>query len=182
MNIAELDENGKKFIFALFDHVNGDLSAKVSMYEIGEKIGLDRDAAAKTSEMLIAGDLVEIKTLSGGVGIARHAVDEIRQMQDTSSGEKKQMVPLGDAPVLSQIEIQAVEAMIHKIKNAINEWGLSFEELAGVIADVKTIEIQLTSPAPKTAIIRDCFRSVRQWIDKQSKTEVALQLQAILGE
>jgi hypothetical protein len=182
MNVAELDENGKNFLFALFDRVNGDLSAKASMYEIGEKVGLDREAAAKTSEMLIAGGLVEIKTLSGGIGITQPAVDDIRQMRDSSAGAKNQIVALSDAPVLAQSETQAVEAMVHKIKNAVTEWGLSFDELAGVIADIKTIEIQLTSPAPKTAILRECFRSVCQWIDKKGKTGITQQIQTLVGK
>lgn len=182
MGIVELNENGKNFLLALFDCVNGNPTARVSMYEIGEKIGLDRELAAKTSEMLIGSDLVEIKTLSGGIGITRHGVEEIQRSRRTSAGEKNGDIALSDSPVLGPSEIQAVEAMIQQVKNSITEWALSFDELSGLIADIKTIEIQLTSTAPKTAIIRECFRSVRQWIDKRDKTPITRRIQTLLGQ
>ena len=43
MTISELDEGGQQFLIQLFEQTGGDSSVQVSMYDIGEGVGLDRD-------------------------------------------------------------------------------------------------------------------------------------------
>jgi hypothetical protein len=43
MNSSELDESGQQFLIQLFEQTGGEPSAQVSMYDIGEGLGLDRD-------------------------------------------------------------------------------------------------------------------------------------------
>ena len=45
---TEVDENGKQFLIQLFEQTKGDASVQVSMYDIGEQMGLDRDAASNS--------------------------------------------------------------------------------------------------------------------------------------
>ena len=39
--------------------------------------------------------------------------------------------------------------------------NLSFEALTEMVADVRTIEAQLTSPRSKTSVVRDCLAGLR---------------------
>jgi hypothetical protein len=39
------------------------------MYDVGEGLGMDRDTSSRVAETLIGLQLVEIRTLSGGIGI-----------------------------------------------------------------------------------------------------------------
>jgi hypothetical protein len=61
----EIKENLPLFIVELYHRTRGDGSVKVSMYDIGETLGLDRKVSLRTAEELIGTGLVEIKTLSG---------------------------------------------------------------------------------------------------------------------
>ncbi len=47
------------------------------MYDVGEAIGLERDAALKTAEVLFGFELAEIKTLAGGIGITEDGLSEV---------------------------------------------------------------------------------------------------------
>jgi len=38
------------------------------------------------------------------------------------------------------------------------------------MADLKTIDAQMISPRPKTAIIRECFRSMKVTLEKAGNT------------
>ncbi len=58
----------------------GDGSVKVSMFDIGESLGLDRKLSLRTAEELIGTGLAEIKTLSGGIGITADGVTEAQQL------------------------------------------------------------------------------------------------------
>ena len=80
MSISELGESEKNFLLQIYDSTKGDTSVQVSMYDIGAALDLDRDAASKLAEELIGWELVEIRTLSGGIGICANAVAEIEQV------------------------------------------------------------------------------------------------------
>jgi hypothetical protein len=41
MTISELDEAGQQFLIQLFEQTSGDPSAQVSMYDVGEGLGLE---------------------------------------------------------------------------------------------------------------------------------------------
>jgi hypothetical protein len=182
MGSENLQEDGIHFLTALFDRVEGNPDAKASMYEIGEKIGVDRDVAARTAEMLIGGEWVEIKTLSGAIGITQRGIEEIQSRRREAEGETKDAVALSGAAVLKPVELQAIEEMILHIKNNLTAWALPFEELSGLVADVKTMEIQITSPAPKSAIIRECLHSICDWIEKKDAAGLIRRINALLGE
>jgi hypothetical protein len=68
------------FIVELYHRTQGDGSVKVSMFDIGESLGLDRKLTLRTAEELIGTGLVEIKTLSGVIGITADGVIEAQQL------------------------------------------------------------------------------------------------------
>jgi hypothetical protein len=72
----EVKKNLPLFIVELYHRTQGDSSIKVSMYDIGESLGIDRKLSLRTAEELIGTGLVEIKTLSGGIGITADGVAE----------------------------------------------------------------------------------------------------------
>ena len=80
MTISELDESGRQFLIQLFEQTRGDPSVQVSMYDLGNDLGLDRDASSRVAEILMGLQLVEIRTLSGGIGISTEGVDEVRTL------------------------------------------------------------------------------------------------------
>ena len=53
MTSSELDEAGQQFLIQLFEQTGGDPSAQVSMYDVGEGFGLDRDTSSRVAETLI---------------------------------------------------------------------------------------------------------------------------------
>ena len=70
MNSDEIDISGQQFLIQLFEQTKGDSTVQVSMYDIGDQLGLDRDIASTVAQELIGSMLVEIRTLSGGIGIS----------------------------------------------------------------------------------------------------------------
>jgi hypothetical protein len=181
MEIENLDLGPGKFLTALFELSKGDVSRQVSMYNVGETIGMDRDEAARAAEVLMGNGLVEIKTLSGGIGITEAAVAAIKET--SGAGDEKSGGPqaLPKAPIISAESKSAIDTVLTAIKYHINELGLPFDAVAGILADIKTIEAQLTSPSPKTPIIRECFVSLKSWTDKSSHDEIKGKIKSILG-
>ena len=164
---------------ALLKLSGGNTAFTVSMYIVGEAIGLDRAEASRIAEGLIGNNLVEIKTLSGAIGITAAAVSELGE--DGSASPGALMPKLTHDPVVPSEIRQAIETVLTQIKNDIRQASLNFDDLAGLIVDVKTIEIQLTASSPKTAIIRECLKSLKSWLDKAGQNQLAGLVKTLLG-
>ena len=138
---------------------SGDPEVQVSMYEVGEALGLDRAEAGQMAEALFMGGYAELKTLSGGIGITAMGLDELGVTPPApEAGTVTES--LGTGPVLGKEGLDAVCLVLADLKAAIPEGGLSFERLDEVMTDIKTLEVQLLSPQPKTEVAREVFRSI----------------------
>jgi hypothetical protein len=78
MSLYEIDETGRQFLLQLYQQTKGDPTVQVSMYDLGEELGLDRKASSRVAEQLIALQLIEIVTLAGGIGISTDGVKEVQ--------------------------------------------------------------------------------------------------------
>jgi hypothetical protein len=87
MRFGELDENGRTFLLSVYNHTKGDPAAMVSMYDVGSELGIDRTAASRLAEDLMGWMMLEIRTLSGGIGITPSAVEEIEALPRDRSGD-----------------------------------------------------------------------------------------------
>ena len=76
----DIKDNLPLFIVELYHRTQGDASVRVSMFDVGESLELDRTLSLRIAEELIGTGLAEIKTLSGIIGITTDGVTEARQL------------------------------------------------------------------------------------------------------
>jgi hypothetical protein len=160
MEDIDLNENAQQFIIQLFEQTRGDQSAQVSMYDIGSLLGLERDAASRVAEELIGLQLAEIRTLSGGIGISFAGSELVQGIIGPRVSDTGGATRLADERQLNADGRQAVEQIVTAIKNQTGTLGLDFDTLAELMADLKSIDAQLGSSRPKTAIVRECLHSI----------------------
>jgi hypothetical protein len=182
MTDPEVDETGKQFLIRLFEKTHGDSSVQVSMYDIGGQLGLERDAASSVAERLIGSQLVEIRTLSGGIGISATGSELVQDLIGPLAHDAGQPIKLGDEPLLNSAARQAVEQIITEIKAQVGTLGLGFDTLTELLADLKTIDAQLESSRPKTAIIRQCFVSVCGVLKAKPNNSLNSKVNGLLGK
>ena len=182
MTISEVDERGQQFLIHLFEQTGGDTSVQVSMYDVGEGLGLDRDAASRVAETLIGLQLVEIRTLSGGIGISSEGAEQVRGLMGGAPLAGTSTAKLSDRPILDQSGCQAVQQVAEEIKIQAGKLGLDFDALSALMADLKTIDAQLGSSKPKTTIIRECLHSLKGALEESSENEILVKIKGLLGE
>ena len=178
----DVKENLSLFIVELYHRTQGDGSVKVSMYDIGESLGLDRKLSLRTAEELIGTGLAEIKTLSGGIGITAEGVAEAQGLGASLQENVGSNISLQDVPVLDKSVHLSVEQLVTTLKGQTNQFSLNFDSLAELMADLKTIDAQLASPNPKTAIIRECFRSIVGVLKAVDNNDILKSIKTLLGE
>ncbi|MFZ0242009.1 MAG: hypothetical protein WAL90_10220 [Desulfobacterales bacterium] len=182
MQLGELDENGRNFLLSVYKQTKGDPAAVVSMYAVGSELGLDRNAASRLAEDLMGWMLLEVRSLSGAVGITPLALEEIEASEFAESGSRENTARLGSEPVVTGEVRQALERATAALKQQIGRIGLSYDGLAEVMADVKTIEAQLDSSRPKTAIVRACLRSLKTAFTVAGAQDCTGLVSELLGE
>jgi len=182
MNSVGLDERGQQFLIQLFEQTSGDPSAQAPMYEVGESLGMDRDTSCRVAETLIGLQLVEIRTLSGSIGISSDGAEEVKGLIGGTAIAGKSSGKLGDRPIMDQIDCLAVQQVTEEIKGQIGRLGLDFDGLSALMADLKTIDAQLGSSRPKTAIIRECLRSLKEIFEESAESEILIKISGLLGD
>jgi hypothetical protein len=176
--MATMDSQAEKYLDELFKLTEGKVDTQVSMFDIGAVLGLEKEAARKLAEDLIAEGWVEIKTLSGGIGITPMGLEAARGMTGDESGA---VLTLGDAPVLEPQGRRMVDTVLTAIKGHLAKSPTGFDRLEEMVIDIKTIEVQLLSPRPKTAIIRSVLRSLSEGLREQNASPLAVDLDRMIG-
>jgi hypothetical protein len=181
MDSNEIDITGQQFLIRLFEQTKGDSTLQVSMYDIGDQVGLDRDIASAVAQELIGSMLVEIRTLSGGIGISAEGSQMAQELigpAETSGGE---FAELDDGLLLNTLGRQAVEQVASELKDQTGSLGLDFDTLTELMADLKTIDAQLGSSRPKTAIIRACLGSILAVLTKSGDNKISERIRKLVG-
>jgi hypothetical protein len=180
MDYSDIDEKSWSFLTELYERTKAEPSVQVSMYDIGTALGFDRDDAKRVAEELIGWELVEIRTLSGGIGISENGIAEIQRVVGGPTASQDPEFKLGDAQIIDEDARQGVEQITLDLKKLASSLGLEFENLAEFVADLKTIDAQLDSSRPKTAILRECFRSIKDVAERAGANDSVAQIKALI--
>jgi hypothetical protein len=178
--MVDLSEDEKLFLIKMIEETNGETGAQMSMFDIGGAVGLDHDSAGKIGEELIGWGLVEVRTLSGAIGLTESGIEEGRRLGAGPEGPGGADIRLGAAPVVEDAIRDRVEQLVAGIKGRINELKIDFESMAELTADLRTLDAQLASPRPKTAVIRECFLSAVAVLEKAGPDSGAEQVRGLL--
>jgi len=173
--LSDLDTAAQALFLELGRLSEGNPAVQASMYTVGETIGLDREASSQAAEDLIARGLVEIRTLSGGIGLSEEGAGLLAEPDGNRTDNR-----LGTASPLGPPQTELVEQILVRLKAELGGRDLPFETLSEMLADIRSIDAQLASPKAKTPVIRACFASLRDAAGHSGQTDWQRMLKALL--
>ncbi len=179
---SDLSETGQQFMIQLFEQTRDDQSVQVSMYDIGGLLGLERDPVSRVAAELMGLQMIEIRTLSGGIGISAAGAEMVQDLIGPLVADVGKSTKLGGEPLLNSASRQALEQIISEIKNQTGTLGLNFDSLTELMADLKSIDAQLGSSRPKTAIFRACLHSISGVVKGTPNSGLCDKISRLLGE
>jgi hypothetical protein len=169
------------FFRTLFIKTGGDINKQVSMHEIGNASDLDKSASKNIAEELMSLGLIDIRTLSGGIGLSEEGVLEAQSRFSDIPGISPVGISLGNDPVVSEKTGAAITDILTGLKPRIGKLGMAFDDLTELLADIQSLEAQLRSSRPKTAIVRECLRSMLSALSRSSETETLSRISSFLA-
>lgn len=165
----------KSYLNELCQQTGGDIEKQASMYDIGMVIGLEKSVAGSLAEELMVQGLVELKTLSGGIGITSEGL-AVLGISVTASPANLDQRRLSDNPVTTDADREVIQVITSEIQNTISSKQLEYALLEEIVLDFKTLEVQMLSPNPKNAILREVFRSLRKSCETAKLNDIATTL------
>jgi hypothetical protein len=156
-----------------------DSGATISMHEVGAAIGLARDDAGQLAEELMVEGLVELKNLAGGIAITAQG----RQLLGADTGEVKQPAAftLGGDEILDTARQQGIAELLVAVKAVAGEMKGGYEAIEEVVFHLKTLEVQLLNPRPRTGVVREILRAVAASMEKNNQPEQAQAIRRVIG-
>ncbi|MBU1568243.1 MAG: hypothetical protein KJ630_21800 [Proteobacteria bacterium] len=153
------DPSVRTFLEELHRRTIGDMQAQASMYEVGAAMGLGKSEAGTLAEELMVAGLVELRTLSGGISITLEGLSFLGiAAPTTTSADTNQK--FSDGPAANKADREILCRLIDTMKTSLSGLKTEYKQLEEIIIDLKTIEVQLLSPFPKVAILRELLRSL----------------------
>ena len=174
------DITKKSYLDEVYRSTGGDTECQVSMYDIGTAIGLDKAEAGSLAEQLMVQGLIELKTLSGGIGITSDGLSSLG-ISAPAPAAATDSPKLGRETIITDSDRQTIQLLTDEIKSAAAEHTIDFKFMEEIVIDLKTIEIQLLSPQPKTRIIAELFRSLQTALELAKVGNVAAKLAAAVS-
>lgn len=175
--IESMPEALELFFAALIQKTKASIAPQVSMGEVGEAVGLDKAASSRAVEELIGLGLVDIRTLSGAVGLT----EEGKRLAEERMTPDESCAGLGQGPALGKAAKESVEKLLAGIKSCIGSLNLAFDQMNQVVSDVRTLETQLSAPHPWAAIVRECLKAIDHDLEDRLQTELAGRLKRLLA-
>jgi hypothetical protein len=172
------------FLLALYSVTGGDTAVKTSMQEVGATIGMDKAESGKMAENLIGMGWVEVKTLSGGIGITTEGVEAAQNAGagPPSGGGSTQAAGLGSGPLLDAGDRRTVETLLTQVKQGMAKLPADYAVLEELVIDIKTAEVQLLSPRAKTAVVREVLRALQAGLVKSGDKNTAERIMRVIGK
>jgi len=172
MTDSEFDDRGQQFLIQLFEQTKGDVAVQVSMFDIGDLLGMDRETASSVAQQLMGQQLVEIRTLSGGIGISADGSARMQSLLGRAASDTSEPAKLGDEPVLTTGGRQAVDGgragsrgetgRIHRSARTFRRRSMHQRKLRPGLLAGKREGFSHSGPAHRTALRLESFRYGRR--------------------
>jgi hypothetical protein len=194
--IEDLRKNRFQFLRLLYDKSGGNRRNVFIMWEIGKELGLSRDETESVTQYLHGENLLEHKTMGGGIVITHLGV---REVEDALSHPEQ---PTQYFPPVNIINIHHMQGsqiqqgvtgstqlglfdcknkgeiveFVELLKMKLPDLRLGKEPESELNSDVLTLEAQLLSSRPKLSILKESMLSIQRILEGAAGAVVAQQL------
>ena len=175
--------NRFRFLNALYETTDGRRDHMISMWELGDQIGMDRETTSGAVEYLVGEHLMEYLAIGGEVGITHYGITQVERALERPTEPTQYFPPVvnithvhgsmtnsqiqqgsaGSSQVLhvAPADLDAVRRFVTEFAQAVAASDLRGNLRAETDAEIATLNAQLQSPKPKAGIIAEGLRSLR---------------------
>ena len=198
MDIKEIREKRLLFLHCIYNLSNADENKDIQSYKLGKDLGFSDDFTSKVINYLDKEGLIRFKEESGSaINISHNGIVEVEYALSKPDEQTEHFPPAKNIIIIhemknSQIQLDSPHAtqiqtsdkeLVDKLKDLLSfiESNYSQLKLLGekeqeFQSDVKTIEVQISSPKPERSILKESLASVRTILEGATGQIIAMQI------
>lgn len=185
-----------RFLNDLYKRTNGSKLAFVSLWDIGNELGLTREESMNASDYLKGEGLLEHVAMGGTIAITHYGVREVEAALSKPERESHYFPPVinilnvqsmvgsqiqqgtqgSSQNIVSSTTTADLREFVNLFKSKFEEMSLNPSTQAEAEAEIRTIESQLDSPKPKIGIMRESLQSLRSILEGVASNAIAAQI------
>lgn len=183
--IKEKQKNRFQFLKKLYDEAKGSEMAAYDMQELGGEIGIPYDETSEVVSYLIQEDLIAAYGLGGGIHLTHWGIKEMEQALSEPEKSTEHFMPVNIIQIgtmnnssvqqathhsvihqkLGKEEVSNLNKIIAAIEELQKTLALSGELQEEFISEIQTLKIQTKSPKPKSIVVHECLKSIRNILE-----------------
>jgi len=151
--MPEFDADELKLLAAFYRETKGTPGEGVSMWEIGQSLGFDRDRVQDLAMDLNAEGLLEIRSLSGKVALTEAGLEQARTLET------------GPAPADARDELLE---FADNLEASLNSLGLAGEALKDLNTDLDTLRLQAARSKRLAPVLKSILQAIKDSLSQAS--------------
>jgi len=175
----EVERTGREFLARLYEASGGERAGSGDMYQLGQELGLDKEAARRMAEYLAGEGLIEIRSLSGGIALSPAGLESARAIgtpgAPSPETELTERINLSSAAV-SRLAGAGLERKIGAVLSPagcaqaraaiLTALTAAAEPTAELAADLTTLQAQLLSPRPRAGVVAETLIAILDGLER----------------
>lgn len=185
-----------KFLKLLYEKTNGSESYFINMWDIGKELGFNQSDVSLICEYLEGENLIQFVALGGGISITHWGIIQVEQAISEPENPTTYFPPVINIINVqsmnnSQIqqgnqnstqtlnnnynsnELASLQRCMNELKQKLSELNLKQEEVQEASAEINTVLAQLSSNKPKSLIINESLKTLRNLLEGTAASLVA---------
>lgn len=187
--IITLEEKKTKrlqFLHRLYELTEGSEFKYFNMLDIGSELDLDRKLTSDIAYYLRQEGLIEFRAIGGMIGITHRGIREVEKALSNPNKPTHYFPPavniisIGQmtnshiqqaSPGATQVvnigpdKYEQLKQVVYSLKESIDNLSLQPQQRSELEVEIITIETQMSSPKPKSTIIAECLKSIRNILE-----------------
>jgi len=193
MDIEETKKKRFQFLHRLYELADGDEHSFFDPSQIGQEIGFDEELTYKIVQYLEGEGLVRTVDLGGDIVISHFGVREIEEALTNPDSPTPHFPPVNvisiGQMINSQIQQASPEAtqlviigedkyeelkkIIQALKESLDQLGLEQLKKSDLVAQIQTMEAQMSSSKPNAGIISWCLSTIQRILEGVAANAIA---------
>lgn len=185
-DIEEMKSRRFQFLLRCYELSEGSELAGFNMHEVGGELGFDHTLTNVVTEYLVGERLIKYAALGGCISITHWGIRQIEAALSEPEAPTRYFPPVvnivsAEQIIDSQIQQASTETiqvtirgdnyqeltkLLESLKESIDQLGLEHEQQTDLLAQIQTIDAQMSSPRPSRTIVSESLRTARRILEE----------------
>lgn len=200
--VMELEIKRFQYLNKLYELSGGSAKKISNMFEIGKELGFDETSTKNIVYYLKDEGLIKIIVQGGGIAITHSGVLEVEEAfshpdtptqhfppnniifvgQMTNSQIQQSSPEARQIVTFNGIKYKELEELIQSLQESLDSLGLDPQKSLDLQAQIKTMELQMSTSTPNSIILSESLHSIRRIVEGAVSSALASGILTKIGQ